>query len=381
MSEEAQGDASLEPEIVSRQAASRRLGQVLLVMVAGQTALVMAQPQQPQPPYRPQTPVVRAPALTNDLQLIARASAANPARTFVGPLPEDAGHAVESAASSRTIHRARNDVPNSGFAFGPPSGPGYTGAALPLLPATGGPPAFSAPTPAVPDQVRPLPPAAPTAPPPLTRELLSSELPLGPGTPAPSQAEQDARSPGARLVSAEKPLFVATSTGRPVAARRPGDAVPVHFSTSAPAYLVVVSVNEAGQANTLFRSSAPLSSLSLTLPLPGPGRYHLVVLASVHPPRVDAVSDALTASSAGEALPAGLWRAAVSQAARSGLVENAARTWQRFQWAVAIESFRVGAPDAPAAAPARAAPEKREPPAAPPAPEPEPREDSVLPKA
>lgn len=326
-----------------------KLGHMLFAVAISQTALVMAQPDQPEavvPPPNPFAGAASRPAPVSGSDLDRQAAE----NDFVGPPAPAAGPAGASGASQAA---AGSIAPPAGGISPPPGSPYWASATapagampLPALPGTGAPL-----PPAQPGEVidAPLPEPAVQTPPALTRDLLTSEIPLGPSSPVSPDRSDDARSPGAALVSNEKPLLLAVSTPAPGQPRTPGDSVRIHIAASAPAYFVVVQISEAGEASTLFRSSSPIRNLDLSTVLRSAGRHYLVALASVYPPRVDAVSDALSASGAGNAMPASLWRAALSQASRSGLIENASQIWQRFHWATAIESFSAVRPAAPAA--------------------------------
>jgi hypothetical protein len=122
--------------------------------------------------------------------------------------------------------------------------------------------------------------------------------------------------------SAEKPLALQLSIGRPRNGYQVGSTVTVRMSTSIDAFVALVRVDASGKSSTVFHSPGPSRHFTCALRAgPEAGRESLVAVASVHP-LSGAEAQAIAAS-------------------------GSAGHWQRYEWAVSSASFATREPDKP----------------------------------
>jgi hypothetical protein len=152
-------------------------------------------------------------------------------------------------------------------------------------------------------------------------------------------------------VSAEKPLGINLSVGRPTGGYEAGSTVAVRVSATAPCYAVLIRVDANGRASTVLRSSRLTRGFSVALKAgPSAGPEYLVALASAVPMGGAEAAAILRASGQGfaavpavdgGATPGNAWSTAVGHASGLG---GSGRQPQRFEWAVDTASFGTRAP-------------------------------------
>lgn len=159
--------------------------------------------------------------------------------------------------------------------------------------------------------------------------------------------------------SPEKPVALNVSLGEG-GTRTAGDVVVVRLSANVDCYFVVMRVDPAGKAATVFQSSRPAQRVACVVKAgPEAGAEYLVAVASVKALNSEDVTAALKGTGAGFAtMPTGAeggsqpgqaWSTVLAHAGSVGGTPPAAR-WQRYEWDVATTTFAtVAKPEKPAA--------------------------------
>lgn len=156
------------------------------------------------------------------------------------------------------------------------------------------------------------------------------------------------RTPVKAEASPERPVSLNVSLGDG-GTRTAGDPVVVRLSANVDSYFVVMRVDAAGKAATVFQSSRPAQRVACVVKAgPEPGAEYLVAVASVRALNSEDVTAALKGMGAGfTSMPAGAeggsqpgqaWNLVLAHAGTVGGAATPAR-WQRYEWAAATTTF------------------------------------------